>query len=265
VYGGSGVGKSSTAFHIAKFYAQTNTPGKFYIADSDGAADRMIDMSYGDLGNIEVIPTYTWDDYVGLLNLPLTPDDWLVIDFISPAWQAVQDWYAEQVFGHDMSSQVMYTRRLIESSGADPKKTQALDSWRDWPAINQVWFKWMNQLIIRPKSHILAVAQETPLSNQDDVAVITAAKTVGMKPVGQKALIHSFHTVLHMTVSRNDYKFTTVKDREREKQYDAPMSRFPISYLQRVGGWKLEVAESSPDADSRQVSEVSDGLGVSVG
>lgn len=242
LYGGAGAGKSSAALHLAKFYKQFNTPGKIYIADTDSAVQHMYEIGYGDLDNVEIIPVYGWDDLQGLTKIQYGPTDWLAIDFISASWQMVQDWYADQVFDHDMATQIMYTRSKIEEIGrgnAKEKNPQALDAWRDWPAINGIYFRWLNTLFSRERVHILGTAPAKEASDRTPPQTLALIKNIGLMPAGQKDLLHSFHTVLYMNKMNKNYVFTTVKDREREVVDGKPMARFPISYLQEVAKWGM--------------------------
>ncbi len=238
LFGGPGVGKSSAALHIAKFYAQTSTPGTIYIADSDNAATRMLEGAYSDLTNVKVLPMYEWDDYLTLRQMKFGPNDWLSIDFISTAWQSVQDWYADQVFNRDMATQIMYARQRVEQQG--DKRAMALDGWRDWPAINGMYFRWLNETTSREKVHILAIAPAKTLSDSDDGKIVSLVKNVGWRPAGQRDLIHQFHTALYLDKPGVEYAFTSVKDRERKLVTNHQNTRFSISYLQEIAGWSVE-------------------------
>lgn len=241
-YGGAGAGKSAAAFHIAQFYDQTGTEGKIRIADTDSAAERMYEAGYKNLNNIEIIPIYSWEDLQPLSKLTYGPNDWLVVDFISASWQFVQDWYADQVFDHDMAIQIMFTRTKIEEQNrlnTKEKTPTALDAWRDWPAINGIYSTWLNTLFARNRVHILGTAPAKEAGDRTPPQTLSLIKSIGLLPAGQKDLLHAFHTVLYFNKVNRDYVFTTVKDREREGVNSKPMIRFPMSYLQEIAGWQI--------------------------
>lgn len=244
LYGGPGSGKSSAAFHIAKFYEQTGTPGKIYIADTDSAAYRTYEAGYKSLTNIEILPIYEWEDLQALKSLPFGPTDWLVIDFISSSWQMIQDWYADQLFEHDMNIQIMYTRMKIEEQkrgiNTKEKTPQALDSWRDWPAINGMYYKWLNTLFSRERVNIIGTSPAKVAGENTPPQILSLVKSIGLVPEGQKNLVHAFHTLVYMNKVNRDYTFTVLKDRERELVSGKTMIRFPISYLQEVANWAVE-------------------------
>ena len=244
LYGGSGSGKSSAAFHIARFYQQTNTPGKIYIADTDSAAYRTYEAGYKDLDNIEVLPIYDWADMLKLGKMTFGVNDWLSVDFISSSWQMIQDWYADQLFDHDMSTQIMFTRAKIEEQNRDiksrEKAPQALDAWRDWPAINGLYFRWISSLFAREKVHIIGTSPAKEVGDRTPPQTLALVKSIGLLPSGQKDLMHAFHTTIFMNKVNRDYVFTVVKDRERDLVIGKSMVRFPISYLQDVAGWVVE-------------------------
>lgn len=243
LYGGAGTAKSSAAFQIAKFYQQTGTEGTIHIADTDSSAERMKEAGYKDLDNVIIYPVYEWEDLQQFTKMPFGVRDWLVVDFISAAWQMVQDWYAEQIFNHDMATQVMFTRAKIEEINRNNSKErapQALDSWRDWPAINGTYLRWLNSMFSRNRVHVLATATPKDLTEQTPAAVAALTRSVGMVPAGQKDLIFAFHTVLHTQKMSGKYLLTTIKDRERKEIYNYENVRFPISYLAEVAGWQVD-------------------------
>ena len=96
VYGGPGTGKSRGWLSIARMFPKV----KVWVLDTDDAAERMI--ASHDLPNITVFPCLDWPDYLAAAaeaRDKLDPDDWLVVDMVSSAWDAVQGFYIEQAFG----------------------------------------------------------------------------------------------------------------------------------------------------------------------
>lgn len=243
LYGGAGTGKSSAAFQIARFYQQTGTEGTIHIADTDSAAERMKEGGYKDLDNVIIYPCYDWEDLLQFTTMPFGVRDWLVVDFISSAWQMVQNYYAEEVFGHDMANQIMYTRARIEEinkSSSKEKAPQALDPWKDWPSINGRYLGWLSSLYARNRVHLLATATPKDLTDQTPSAVAALTRSVGVMPAGQKELVFQFHTVLYMQKMSGKYLYTSIKDRERLEVYGHENVRFPISYLAEIAGWQVD-------------------------
>src|SRR5690606_41497799 len=58
--------------------------------------------------------------------------DCIAIDTISPTWESVQNWYLEQVYGHDLPGHVIELKR----AHSDDKKAyhRALTDDMNWPA-----------------------------------------------------------------------------------------------------------------------------------
>lgn len=247
IYGGPGSGKSSTAFHIASMLKQSNTPGVVHILDTDSSARRTVLEGYSNLDNISVHNITSWEDLLITKTLEFGPHDWLVIDFISDAWQMVQDWYAEQVFGNVMADQIMYARQKIEENARNNSKSkvpQVLDAWRDWPAINANYRHWMNSFCAGDRVNVLAIARGKNMGENVDTAMLAMTKNANsVIPDGQKNLMHNFHTVLYFVSQGKKFMFTMVKDRERDLQVNVETLRFPISYLTNIAGWKIVAAE----------------------
>jgi hypothetical protein len=233
-FGGPGAGKTTNILHIARRVPDAT----FYVIDSDGAFQRMLSGSNADLKNIDVTDVYEWPEYTNALDRVLDnakPGDWVVSDMINPAWEAVQSFFTDQVFGKDID------RFFLEARAAS-KKGSAFDGRKDWTVINKLYRNWANRLTLKASNkgvHTYATASVTGLQDDDDKKLIETFGRYGMKPTGQKENPHRFHTILWMTRSKaGGWQATTVKDREREELDHHTITNFATDYLVKVAGWK---------------------------
>ncbi len=232
LFGPSGTGKSSAYLSIARKCPDST----FYVLDSDFAIERMLESE--NLPNVEHRLVVDWEGYVeGVKDFQakMSSDDWLVIDFISTAWEAAQGYFIDQIHGKDMDAYFLEARKK-------KAKGNPLEGDTDWGVINKLYKAWMNILIAKTPGHIFATAQAKAVGDRDDPAVKQLYTGVGARPEGQKNLAYSFHSVLLTGKTRmGEYNFTTVKDRGRrevEKMAVSEAAGFAGAYLLPVAGWR---------------------------
>lgn len=243
VMGGYGTGKTSAWLNIAKWSHDTGSPSKFYAMDSEYALEAFLesDTQYQHLsasrgGNIEFAQINEWSDYTKTADAwqgRITPEDWTVIDFISPAWDFVQEYYIDQVFHENHDDFFLQARKNLK--GGNP-----LDGWRDWGEINRLYRTWFNQVFYRIPGHKFLTASVEPLKETDDRAIKATFADVKVRPKGQKMLGHAPHTVLlSLAVQAGEIFLTTVKDRERDVLRVKEMNQFVLDYMVPIAGWSL--------------------------
>ena len=236
-----GSGKTSAWLNVAKWAKDTESPARFYCIDTDNALDAMLEGQFAELdyrngGNIEWVPAWEWGDYkaaIANFGPKLSNDDWLIVDFISPAWDAAQTYYIDQVFQQDSDEFFLEARKNMK--GGNP-----LDGWKDWGVINRIYKGWINEVLYKTLGHKFLTAQATALGETDEKGLRATFGSYGVKPKGQKELGYQTHTVLLTSVNRKgEISATTIKDRERERMMDTPINEFTIDYLVNIGGWQL--------------------------
>ena len=239
--GGTGAGKTSGWLSIAYWAHKTKSPAHFYVIDSDAAAARMlVGPKYAELGNVTVYNAFEWPEIVAATNeiMPkVTADDWVVVDFMGPCWDAVQAWYVSEIYGaSDMGEYFMDIRR----AKAKGQTAQELEGWKDYGVINPVYKRWFNQLVHSSPAHLYTTATVAGLQERDDKGVKAIFQAFGIRPVGQKHLAFNMHTVLLFAMTKSDeWRVTSVKDRERELLVNQPITDFTRDYLVKVAGWKM--------------------------
>lgn len=233
-----GTGKSYAWLSIARLAQKTGSPARFFCIDTDAAIPRMLSEEFQDLANVTVTSAHEWQEYE--LNLDsfvkqATSQDWIVVDMIDLAWEAVQSYYVEQVFGKSIDDYWLEVRKALKG-----QQLKVLDGWRDWSVINKIYSSWIGKLVYQAKAHVFATAKVEPISrSSDDEETIDLYNAYGLKPRGQKHLGHQFHSVLLFSKDRDGWTLTTIKDRGRQLFEKQKLVNFPMQYLVGKAGWKV--------------------------
>lgn len=234
LYGQPGTGKSRAALSIASVIGDC----KLFVVDTDYSASygRLMATDFPDLTNVEVavVDGDDWHQIIGAVRSAVTnagPGDWVVLDSISPSWQAIQTHYIIRRHGEEFLD-------VFALSGTDAKR-QTTDADMNWQAINAEYNKLYKALFLA-KANLLITAEADAIdAKRDDVKVRGLYESVGFKPRGQKALGHTTHTVLLTGKRRSgEFTMTTVKDRGRNDVDGELVNDFAKDYLMKVAGWK---------------------------
>lgn len=240
VYGTSGVGKTRAWLSIAKLHQNMGSDAKFYIMDSDDAVLRMLGGdTFNELENLVIEPVLDWADYDRALDdfivkVKGRPQDWIITDMISPAWEAAQNEFTSEFRNQNMEE--AYLKWLHEGA----KGWTPLDR-TEWGAVNKIYKGWGNKLVFRTGCNLFATASSAKLGDSDEKDLRTIFATVGYKPEGQKNNPHRFHTIMFFEKNmKGEYIMTTVKDRERDEYKSMAVGDFSMTYLLGTAGWKNE-------------------------
>jgi hypothetical protein len=232
-----GTGKSRGWLKVAEWLQRTESPGMVYVLDTDSAATRMLAApgEFGDLGNVTVAEAYEWGEYERTVDawLPiLRPHDWLVVDFASSAWDAVQDWYTETMYKQDIAS--FFLQAAMNQKAGNP-----LDGWKDWSIINRVYRRWIDKIIHKVPCHVYMTSPVETLRDTDSAENRAVFGRFGVRPRGQKHLAHQVHSVLLLQTTGGQWFLNTIKDRGRPVHAGLELTDFAIDYLVNTGGWGL--------------------------
>lgn len=242
LYGDPGSGKTYSYLSIARILQATGSPARMHILDTDMAAERMLEVEFADLENVEVYPAYDWLDYVRILGEikgRITPDDWIAVDLICKAWLAAQEYYVDRVYSQGMDQFFLDARIKIEESARAKAKASPLDGWKDWTVINRIYNAWSEALLMKTNCHVIACAKSAATSTETDTRQTLATfGSLSAKPCGQKHLPYNFHTVIMASSFRDRYVMSTAKDRGRSHM-EGPVENFPIDYLISIAGWSM--------------------------
>lgn len=241
LFGPAGSGKSTAAASVASMAAKTKSDARFHVVDTDLAWDRMLIEGYPELSNVEVYVALDWPEYreaLAKIRSVVRPNDWVVVDLVSNAWETVQAYFTEQVFDRDIGDYFLQVRKELKTG---KKSLEAFSGWVDWSVINAMYKTWTNDLLFKTRANVICMAKMGKVhAEQDDKATRLLFGPHGVKPEGQKSLAYQFHTVLLTGEPRTgEYTLTTVKDRERTQLDKTPVKKFALDYLVKIGGWRL--------------------------
>lgn len=246
VFGTAGTGKSTGILEVAR-KCPTDT---FYVADSELTNyDRLLATAFTDLDNVQVTPVSEWTEWVEFVaktNSVMGPDDWQVVDMMTPTWDAVQSWFIDQVHGVDIEEFFIEKRKAMQKirdaakpGQQTPKGFSAINGEDgDWQVINKQMFRLYNEMLKCP-GHTYWCAEQDKIGKDDDKEVKAAYGAYGIKPKGQKKLPHVPATSIWLTKSRvGNWAMTTIKDRGRVEVEDEPLENFARDYLMKIAGWR---------------------------
>jgi hypothetical protein len=241
VMGGAGTGKSTGWLNIALWAQRTKSPAKFYCIDTDsGSSIRRMLLSptspYRGLTNVVVKEAFEWTQYQRAIDEFLdlvTPEDWVICDFVSTGWDTVQEYYVNQIYKSDMDEFFMSARKNMSSGNP-------LDGWKDWSVINRLWKSFANKLFQVCPANVYVTSPAEAIRETDDKSLKAIYGPFGVRPKGQKHLSHQVHTVLLLQQGTpNQWVVNTVKDRERPRLVGKELKDFTRDYLVDVAGWSL--------------------------
>ncbi len=231
-------GKTSAALQLARVLQATGSPSQVHIIDTDGAIPRML-TAYGELTNIHLHTCHEWPEMKkAILDISHSADnqDWIVVDFLSSLWDAVQNWYVSQVWNQSIDDYMIQKRKSLTPN---TKNFKVMDGWLDWPVIKQIYAPVIEAVTVKQRCHVLATATMKALSEDDTGPNRELFGQFGVRPAGDKDIAHRFHTVLIAAHKpTKGWTLTTVKDRERTSLSGQPVNSFPMDYLV-TQGWTL--------------------------
>lgn len=239
VYGPAGAGKSQACYDAAKI-----VNGRVIVIDNDYSWERMIEVDR-DGGGIDMdLREVYHDDWPGLIEATSDAikeggrEDLLVIDSMTPTWQAVQEHFTDEVFGQDMDAYFLEVRKQKGEAGG--KNLEAFDGWKDWQVINKMYSR-LYRNIARFPGHVMLTAELDVLTGGEENDLKGLFGPYRTKPRGQKRLAHTVNTVVCVTKTRaQEFKMTVVKDRGRERDeaiVDEVFTDFGRDFLIGVAGW----------------------------
>lgn len=251
--GASGAGKS-----FAWLTAARRLPdAKFHCIDTDDSVPRMLagkrfaELAAADGGNVTFAAVRDWDTLQEATDAALAEveiGDWLVIDRTDPAWDWVQAWFAEQVYGEDRTDYIMKRRMELAEKGKDRPPIVGEFGQGDWTTMNRVYDAWFHKLIYGCPAHLILTVAPKAIYNLDSMDPDTAKMFApyGFQPGGRKGMAHYAHTVImlgqrpHVGTHMMDgdelpgsWEATTIKDRERPRWTDHVLRDFGLEYVRR--------------------------------
>lgn len=240
LYGPAGSGKSDAAYSLAKRVIEAG--GTAFVVDNDYSYARQAELDPpSSLSGLVLKETYP-DDWTGVIAALEQAcehgerDDILIVDSMTPTWQAAQEWYTEQVFGSTMDEFFMNARKEMKGN-----RVEGFDGWKDWSVINKVYGR-IYRLITRFPGHVVLTAELDAMVGGEDQETVGMFGPYRTKPRGQKRLPHTVNTIVMFKKDRaGSFRMTVVKDRGRERDEkieDEDFDDFFMDYMVGVAGWR---------------------------
>lgn len=244
-YGGSGAGKSKAILDIAQAYLDSGLDGNFYFLDTDYAIDRMLYEGYPELaesGRVKItVPYEGWTDYTkfaDMLKRKVKQEDWVVVDLMDVSWEEAQNHYSNEVYGEDKGVYFVAKRKDMKK----PEKENLFEGFTDWNVIKPLYEGFSKRIFYSHRGNTYVTAGAAAVARGgtfgDAKETISTFGHVGLKPTGNKRLMHNLHTAILFTQDTKGWKITTAKDREREMVKNMELDNFAKDYLYDIAGWK---------------------------
>jgi len=245
-FGGSGTGKSKAILDIAQAYHEADLEGTFYVLDTDYAFERMLYDGYPDLADTDrvqvTVPYDGWRDYqsfADMLKTDMEDEDWAVVDLMDVSWEEAQNHYSNEVYGEDKGDYFVARRKGMKN----PAKENLFEGFTDWNVIKPLYDSFSKKVFYQHRGHTYVTAGAQAVNRGggsfgDSKEIVSTFGHIGMRPTGNKRLMHNVHTAILFTVTASGWKITTGKDRERKMLKNEEIDNFSKDYLMRIGGWK---------------------------
>lgn len=241
-----GAGKSYAWIKVAQWIASTKAESQMFVMDTDLAWERMCEG--WEAPHVHVTDATDWDSLSGGVNLAVTRakrerHDWLVVDMADKMWDFAQSGFSEKAFGKRIDEWFIEAKRSGENVGGDYGS--------NWSVINRMYAQVIGQ-ILRFPGHVLCCTPVEPVQSPDRQGKGGDSSEIrdlfgrfGVKPKGQKALGHQFHTIILLSDTGKGYRAQTVKERSmpgsetaREKLVGVSVTDFTKDYLMKIARWQ---------------------------
>lgn len=243
-----GAGKSFAWTQIAEWLDRTQSDAKVFVLDSLATAER-------DAGHLTNVYVYDWSSWAELeqhtddaIRFATRGVDWLIVDLITTVWDVAQSHYIERVMARPGERASTWRLDWRAEGGQGHPLVGAEAYGMNWSHIKAYYYDWINR-IIRYPGHLLVCASaegvvkadpKNPNSRSDPIEILHEFGPYGYKPKGEKTLAQPFHTILMLNHPKpNEWSFTTIRDRRRERIVNEPLQDFVVQYLVKVAGWEI--------------------------
>lgn len=260
LYGDSGAGKTWAWLTIAHVADKTGSDAQFFVIDTDQAASLAIEpgADFEHLRDrIHVYDVFEWGEYVAAgkeVRANAGPNDWIIVDMLSNAWELLPSWWIANVFQEDQTDYWATMRRVALGEEDGDKGFGGMKGGVDWQYIKKVYLDFERPLTLGTKAHVLVTAKEAEVVDMYDAKGelrATFGQVGGFRPVGEKHTRHRFHSTMRIKRVRGDQEILLVRDRHKEHIWEEKASRgvslpikagkmgFAMTYLKGVKGWRL--------------------------
>lgn len=254
----TGSGKSYQWLKIAEELLYEGSDAVFRCLDTDNDIEYMLETQFQHLlpenkGNVHTMPIYSWEDYKSGIKWVLSSDvkneDWLIIDRIDTAWEVVQGYFADEVFGENIGDYFLNVRKTMRVKGDVDAKgkpimsivPEGLSGWVDWVVIKKLYADWIRPIVYRVPCHVYcATGVERLPSNEKNPELLSMFGGLDIKPTGNKSLGGQMHSIFLLSPGVNKWMITTIKDRSNREYFNkVRLISFYNQYLVAKAGWGI--------------------------
>lgn len=259
----AGAGKTSAALSIAWWAKQADDTRSFYICDTDDEAvmhvlnedkyDGMVHSMHSwnsdkesfdeeviePTGNIHVFSCPAWDQMEGFSRYVMkhaVKGDWIIIDFISHWWPAVQT-----AFLLDATNRTR--EEVLYEAGVKGKTGWTMFEDINWNAVNAKYFGATKCIFVENRAHLLVTGEENAIQEggkMSDQQKEHTAQFGRFSIKGQKALPYQFRSYLRMQRLARGRVLYTLKDRARQEYNGETIAPDFFTFYLAANGWKAE-------------------------
>lgn len=248
-------GKTSSYLSIAWWAFKSGDTRKFFIVDTDLAVRDVLNepkydgMLAEDGGNLHIFEVVDWVEYQEASRKILAEavkGDWIVIDFITHAWSAVQEDFVLDAAGMTLGQSLS----LAGKKGLSGWDMYSVDL--NWVSVNGAYFDFIKPLLLKSRAHMFMVAEQNEinekakkLSEKDREHLREFGKYAAK---GQKALPYQCRSYLRLQRLARGRVLFTLGDRARTELNGETMKPdFFSAYLKSIAGWSISSPEVSGD------------------
>jgi len=215
--GAPGVGKTYQAVKIAQYVGE-ELKKKVLVLDLEDKFEAMVIGMLGEIPKwmtlkvaVETNEQPQWLAFKEAISkADVKEDDWIIVDRIDLAWEAVMRWYSQYKYGQELAE------RLAEKAKAMKKASMFTPRFDqgDWQPINEQYASNIMKILYGFRCNVVMTAGIKGLDDNDSRFDILGA--LGVKPRGQKELGHQPNTLLLLYQKRVGkevvWRITTGKD-----------------------------------------------------
>lgn len=241
LYGGGGSGKTNSILNIA-----LHVSSQLHVVEADisQSYERGLATDFEEATDrVHIWPMDDWATCLEALETAIDvadpEEDWLAIDSASPCtYSWVQDWTMEQMYQNDLPHMLM---ELRHKHADDSKEFFAAKSdLMQWDIVKKEYAKFW-RLLGSWRGNLIMTAEAKQIY-RDALKKDPEAKmlygVLGVYPDGQSQIRHAMSTTLFMDHPETwEWRYTTIKDRNREPQDKKNIEEFAVDYLANVAGW----------------------------
>lgn len=237
---------------IARMYKRFNTPGTFYVLDTDATVRAMMmDDENRDLPiELRTSSKVNWEGIQSALmdfNKAAKAGDWVIVDMAPHVWKAAQNWYARVKYATDKPAEHALNTHASWTGKGDKSD---IEGW-NWQYVNGIYDEIMSPILYDSPAHVMCLAgaeELDPSKVKDKQKRVRYAGVNHVPKQIQNDLDYGLDTLIYLESIQGQTYATTVAERVKARGVDgvalkqtliSEANGFVFEYLLKVAGWKV--------------------------